>query len=99
MWAASAGSTDALLTLVNASAATAGGRDKDGLSALHCASSRGHAECVDALLTLCGAEVDAADFNGCTPLFYAVTLGHGECAELLLRAGADGNKRDKKGRR
>ena len=73
--------------------------DKDGLTSLHCAASRGHHDCIETLATLCGAEVDVADNNGCSSLFYAVTLGHADCAEFLLKAGADCNKQDRKGRR
>ncbi len=97
MWAASAGSTDALVTLVNAGASVAA-VDKDGLTALHCAASRGHHDCVETLTTLCGAEVDAVDNNSCTPLFYSVTLGHADCADFLVSAGADAMKQDRKGR-
>ncbi len=98
MWAASSGSTDAAATLVNAGAAV-GAPDKDGLRALHCAASRGHRDCAEALVALCGAAIDAADHNGCTALFYAVTLGHAECAEFLLKAGAEADGQDRKGRR
>lgn len=72
--------------------------DKDSLSALHCAASRGHRDCIETLVGLCGAEIDVFDQNGSTPLFYAVTLGHAECAELILKFGANPNKQDKKGR-
>ncbi len=72
--------------------------DKDGLRALHCAASRGHRDCAEALVALCGADADAADDNGCTALFYAVTLGHVRCVEFLLKAGADGEVQDSKGR-
>ena len=68
------GSSDAILCLVNA-LATVEASDNDGLTALHCAASRGHYECIDTLIGLCGAEVDVIDQNGSTPLFYAVTLG------------------------
>ncbi|XP_050438356.1 uncharacterized protein LOC126844301 isoform X2 [Adelges cooleyi] len=97
VWAASAGSADAIITLVNGGA-NVESHDKDGLRALHCAASRGHVECVDALLTLCGAEVDALDGNGCSALFYAVTLGHADATEMLLEHGADPNRQDGKGR-
>ena len=97
-WAASSGCADAILSLVNA-----GGKidtvDKDGLTALHCASSRGHVECIEALLDLCGAEVDVRDHNGSSGLFYAVTLGHHDCCEVLTsKFKANPNLQDKKGR-
>ncbi|KAF0296288.1 Serine/threonine-protein phosphatase 6 regulatory ankyrin repeat subunit B [Amphibalanus amphitrite] len=108
LWAASAetrpsktycasGSADALVTLVNSGASVSAG-DKDGLTALHCAASRGHTDCIDTLISLCGADVDVIDGNGCTPLFYAVTLGHADCTELLLKCGAEPNRQDRKGR-
>ncbi|XP_050527707.1 ankyrin-3-like [Daktulosphaira vitifoliae] len=97
LWAASAGSADAIITLVNGGAKVEA-RDKDGLTALHCAASRGHVDCVDSLLTLCGANVDVIDSNGCSPLFYAVTLGHADATEVLLEHGADPNRQDGKGR-
>lgn len=74
LWAASAGSAKAVLALVRAGASVEAA-DKDGLTALHCAASRGHTDCLDTLLTLCGASTDVIDSNGCTALHYAVTLG------------------------
>ena len=72
--------------------------DKDGLTALHCAASRGHHDCIETIVGLCGSDVDVEDHNGSTPLFYAVTLGHNECTSLLLSYGANTNHKDKKGR-
>ena len=86
------------MSLVNAGTRVEG-TDKDGLTALHCAASRGHKECIQTLVGLCGSEVDVVDNNGSSPLFYAVTLGHVDCAELLLEYGADPNRQDRKGRR
>ena len=74
LWGASAGSAKAVLALIRAGA-TVEASDKDGLTALHCAASRGHTDCIDSLLTLCGASPDVIDSNGCTALHYAVTLG------------------------
>lgn len=31
---------------------------RDGLTALHCAASRGHTECINVLINLCGAPID-----------------------------------------
>uniref|UniRef100_A0A1B0CJG5 Protein phosphatase 1 regulatory subunit 12a bactrocera oleae n=1 Tax=Lutzomyia longipalpis TaxID=7200 RepID=A0A1B0CJG5_LUTLO len=70
----------------------------DGLTALHCAASRGHTECIDALINLCGAPTDLIDSNGCTALHYAVTLGHADATALLLNLDADPNRQDRKGR-
>lgn len=78
--------------------AAAGATDKDGLTALHCAASRGHAKCVEALVNLCGAQPDHVDDNGCSALHYAATLGHADATALLLRLGADPNRQDRKGR-
>ena len=90
------GSSDALLSLVNAGASVSS-VDKDGLSSLHCAASRGHQECLETLVSLCGADPDLQDKNGCSALFYAVTLGHAACAEYLLgAAGAAHTITDKK---
>ncbi|KAJ9574723.1 hypothetical protein L9F63_008093, partial [Diploptera punctata] len=97
LWAASAGSADAILALVNAGA-NVEADDKDGLTALHCAASRGHTDCLETLVTLCGAEVDVIDSNGCTALFYSVTLGHADSTQLLLSFGAEPNRQDRKGR-
>lgn len=75
LWAASAGSAKAILALFRAGSPVEAA-DKDGLTALHCAASRGHTDCIDTLLTLCGASCDIIDSNGCTALHYAVTLGN-----------------------
>lgn len=71
---------------------------RDGLTALHCAASRGHTECLDTLINLCGAQTDLIDSNGCTALHYAVTLGHADASSLLLNLEADPNRQDRKGR-
>ncbi|XP_063919125.1 ankyrin repeat domain-containing protein 12 isoform X2 [Zophobas morio] len=97
LWGASAGSAKAVLALIRAGA-TVEASDKDGLTALHCAASRGHTDCIDSLLTLCGASPDVIDSNGCTALHYAVTLGHADATALLLAHGADPNRQDRKGR-
>ncbi|XP_070497929.1 uncharacterized protein [Chironomus tepperi] len=97
MWAASAGSDDAITALIKGGA-YAENADKDGLTALHCAASRGHTKCIELLIKLCGAQVDTIDSNGCTALFYAVTLGHADATVKLLDLGADPNRQDRKGR-
>ncbi|KAK9498035.1 hypothetical protein O3M35_003920 [Rhynocoris fuscipes] len=96
LWAASAGSSEAILVLVNTGANVAAA-DKDGLTALHCAASRGHTDCVETLISLCNAEVDVIDNNGCSALFYAVTLGHADATQCLLNHGANTNRQDPKG--
>ncbi|XP_045466951.1 ankycorbin isoform X2 [Harmonia axyridis] len=97
LWAASAGSAKAILALIRAGSPVEAA-DKDGLTALHCAASRGHTDCIDTLLTLCGASCDIIDSNGCTALHYAVTLGHADATALLLAHGSDPNRQDRKGR-
>ena len=72
---------------------------QDGLTALHCAASRGHHDCLEMLVALCGADPDAVDNNGSTALFYAATLGHTDATEFLVQAGADSMVQDRKGRR
>ncbi|KAK0182649.1 hypothetical protein PV327_000764 [Microctonus hyperodae] len=99
LWAASAGSVEAVLALARSGgAAAAGATDKDGLTALHCAASRGHTRCVEALVNFCDAQPDHVDDNGCSALHYAATLGHADATALLLRLGADPNRQDRKGR-
>ncbi|XP_029170605.1 ankycorbin isoform X2 [Nylanderia fulva] len=99
LWAASAGSVEAILALARAGgSAAAGTSDKDGLTALHCAASRGHARCVEALVNLCGSHPDHVDDNGCSALHYAATLGHADATALILKLGADANRQDRKGR-
>ncbi|XP_011263529.1 ankycorbin isoform X2 [Camponotus floridanus] len=99
LWAASAGSVEAVLALARAGgSAAAGTSDKDGLTALHCAASRGHARCVEALINLCGSHPDHVDDNGCSALHYAATLGHADATALILKLGADPNRQDRKGR-
>ncbi|KAH8382604.1 hypothetical protein KR009_004375, partial [Drosophila setifemur] len=97
LWAASAGSAKAVIALVKAGARVESS-DKDGLTALHCAGSRGHTECIDTLIGLCGAPTDLIDSNGCTALHYAVTLGHADATARLLDLEADPNRQDRKGR-
>ncbi|XP_022216119.2 protein phosphatase 1 regulatory subunit 12A [Drosophila obscura] len=97
LWAASAGSAKAVIALVKAGARVESA-DKDGLTALHCAGSRGHTECIDTLISLCGAPTDLIDSNGCTALHYAVTLGHADSTARLLDLEADPNRQDRKGR-
>lgn len=91
LWAASAGSADAFLALVNYGASSEG-VDRDGLAAIHCAASRGHKECLSILISLCGADVNLRDGNGCTALFYTVTLGFVECTGEM--SGSEGQVAD-----
>ncbi|KAK4884489.1 hypothetical protein RN001_000760 [Aquatica leii] len=84
LWAASAGSAKAVLALIRAGTPVEA-HDKDGLTALHCAASRGHTDCIDTLLTLCGASPDVID-------------RHADATSLLLSHSADANRQDRKGR-
>lgn len=68
------------------------------LSALHCASSRGHGLFVSALLA-CGADPNRVDRQGRHALFEAALANSMECFELLLRHGADPDLVDRSGRR
>lgn len=42
---------------------------RDGLTALHCAASRGHTECIDTLISLCGAPTDLIGTVNSHPMF------------------------------
>ncbi|XP_050354072.1 ankycorbin isoform X1 [Nymphalis io] len=97
LWAASAGSAAAVLALHQAGASV-DDADRDGLTALHCASARGHTEALETLVGLCGARVDVADSHGCTPLHYAAALGHADATSALLVHGADAHRQDRRGR-
>lgn len=97
LWAASAGGTEACIALVKAGVKVDHG-DKDGLTALHCAASRGQPAVIECLINECSATVDIQDNNGCTPLFYAITLENLQCAEILLQLGASASVTDKRGR-
>jgi ankyrin repeat protein len=63
----------------------------DGLTALHAAAERGHAEVVELLLAR-NADVHAKTRIGSyTPLHLAAMSAHAEIADDLLEAGADAN--------
>ncbi|XP_048259222.1 inversin-B-like [Haliotis rufescens] len=97
LWAASAGNPPACKILVEAGA-DPNVVDNDGLTALHCAASRGHTSCMETLLSDCKAKVDPEDRNNCTPLFYAITLGNIDCMKMLVQHRADTAHVDNKGR-
>jgi ankyrin repeat protein len=74
-------------------------QDAMGDSALHYAAQEHHSE-MASLLIGHGARVDAEDNHGNTPLWRAVfhSRGRGELIRLVLKAGADQNHRNKKGK-
>jgi acyl-CoA-binding protein len=61
---------------------------EDGMTGLHWASDRGHAEVADLLLAS-GADINARDDCGQTALHYAASCGHVAVVRLLLQRGAD----------
>lgn len=68
----------------------------DGTTALHAASSVGHANVVRVLLDF-GANVEAVGNSGVTPLQLASTMGHIEVMNALLDGGASINAAHKFG--
>ncbi len=62
-------------------------RYREGETALHVASSKGHLNSVQALIAA-GADVNAVAANGETALFGAAFKGHLEVARALIEAGA-----------
>ncbi|VDM30445.1 unnamed protein product [Hydatigera taeniaeformis] len=82
--------------------------EKSGLTALHCASSRGHTSTVQTIIKYLdgsqmnkeerGRILDAQDSDGCPPLFYSITMGHFDVTKKLLDAGADPKVTDSRGR-
>ncbi|KRY74308.1 Serine/threonine-protein phosphatase 6 regulatory ankyrin repeat subunit C [Trichinella pseudospiralis] len=75
-------------------------RNKDSLTALHCAASHGNVQFLHLLFKYIESSsvVNISDRNGCTPLFYAVAYGHIECASCLLENGASVNYKDHSGK-
>ncbi|XP_046408551.1 acyl-CoA-binding domain-containing protein 6 [Ischnura elegans] len=62
--------------------------DESGMTALHWAADRGHAEAVQLLLDA-GALANGKDLEGQTPLHYAASCGHKKVAQILIKAGSD----------
>lgn len=58
---------------------------KDGPTALHCASSEGYTDIVEMLVSRYNAEINVHDSSQSTPLDYAARNGHLEIVEVLLR--------------
>ncbi|CAF1169326.1 unnamed protein product, partial [Didymodactylos carnosus] len=97
IWAASAGAVQANRLLWK-SGADPFRVEKDGLTALHCSSTRGYLNCIKFLIEECKCNIEAEDVNGCTPIFYAVTMGHGHACKVLLDLKANPNHQDNRGR-
>ncbi|CAF1385548.1 unnamed protein product [Adineta ricciae] len=97
MWAASADACDALRLLYKYGANQLH-VDKDSLTALHCAATRGHTSCIRMLVEQCGCPIEGEDVNGCTALFYAITLDHPKACKLLLDLKANCDHQDNRGR-
>ncbi len=72
--------------------------EKDGLTALHCAASKGHWKCIKTLIDTCKCYVDMMDNNNCTPIFYSAVIGHSEACRVLIDYGANLFVQDIKGR-
>ncbi|KAG9453603.1 hypothetical protein H6P81_006507 [Aristolochia fimbriata] len=70
--------------------------DQYGLTALHSAAIKGHADIV-AMLAEFGMDVEGRDIEGHTPLHLAVEGGSREAVEALIDMGADVNARSKRG--
>lgn len=91
LWAACLGITECCVILLE-HGANINHSDNNGLSALHCAASRGHYDIVDMLVGAWSMPIDCEDNKLCTPLFYAVTLkpaGHkgSQCSALCGTEG------------
>ena len=72
-------------------------RGKNGITALHAASSGGFPAIVCLLLER-GAPIDAEDAEGSTPLTHACFRDRDECVLALINAGADAAKKNMYGK-
>ncbi|CAL8076131.1 unnamed protein product [Calicophoron daubneyi] len=108
IWASTIGSDDSVKLLLDLSAKVTL-KDESGLTALHCAASRGHIRVIETILewikvanmddlSKLKSFVDVPDKDGCSPLFYSVTMGHCGVTSCLLKYGANVHSRDSKGR-
>jgi ankyrin repeat protein len=86
--------------LLLAAGAQVDAQDEGGNSALHQAAQDYHPEMASLLIDKGGAKVDIEDDYGNTPLWRAVfnSENRGELITILLRAGADRNHRNKRGK-
>ncbi|KAL3313382.1 hypothetical protein Ciccas_008023 [Cichlidogyrus casuarinus] len=97
IWAATIGQKESVKYLLEIGADSTL-HDKSGLTALHCASSKGHLKVVEALVSHDKSLQELEDSDGCTPLFYCVTMGHKDVVDLLIENGADASKTEDKDR-
>ncbi|KAJ3020312.1 hypothetical protein HKX48_001022 [Thoreauomyces humboldtii] len=86
--AAERGHTEMLREIVANASVDVNHRDRDGWSALHNCTSKGHLFAARALIEA-GANVDAQSRTGHTPLMGASAKGFVDLVELLLEKGAD----------
>jgi len=89
--AAKKGDTKTVKALLKKDKALLSARDKDGSTALHCASWKGHTALVEALLDA-GADINGHNQNGhwgTTPLHAAAHGNQKDVAVALIKRGAD----------
>jgi ankyrin repeat protein len=94
--AAKSGQIERVKGLLAADPALVHACDKDGSTALHCVTWKGHQEIV-AFLLAAGADVNAHNSNehwGTTPLRAAAHANQAAIAQLLIEHGADVNAQD-----
>jgi ankyrin repeat protein len=93
------GDLEALKDLLESDPSLLNARDKDGSTALHCATWKDNRDVVVFLLGA-GADINAHNENdhwGTTPLHAAAHANHTAVAQLLLDAGANVNATDMNG--
>jgi ankyrin repeat protein len=91
------GENEALVELLNANV-DVNAQDKEGLTALHCAASKGHVDCIETLLNFGNADLIALDRLGASPLHYATTFGQLDATRLLIASGCSVDFTDFRGR-
>jgi uncharacterized protein len=92
MYAARAGSVDAVNLLVLAGAKINAAETWNGQSALMWAAAEGHGPVVEALIEG-GADIHLRSKAGTTPLIFAVRKGDTRSVQAMLAAGADVNEK------
>ncbi|MDO4410246.1 MAG: ankyrin repeat domain-containing protein [Akkermansia sp.] len=85
---------DKAIQLLKEAGANVNAKNKDGRTALMCASDSGNVEVVKAFLQA-GADVNAKTKDGWTALIGASDKGHIEVVKALLQAGADANVKER----